>query len=1108
MEASQELTTDSVATTHANTNDEKEVVDNNNSQNTMKISSSMENLKPLKDQAAIRRCSIACTDLTNVDSRTTSMTGGNEDEHIPKLTRHERFSCQETIPENDDFNMEKIGRYLEANPGQAEAWIRENASPELKLRLQTCCLSAPCTSKKSSSTSQQQDSSERSKGNSVTSDLFQSWLASSSPIKRSSRSPSRCSRSPNSIQGRRDELARLNEADLFMELIRDVANELDINVLCHKILININMLTQADRGSLFLTKGTSEDRYLVAKLFDVTVDTEFEEAVKKASMEEIRIPFGLGIAGYVAQTKQIVNIKDAYEDPRFNSEIDERTGYKTSLILAMPICNYEGDVIGVAQIINKTNGGKEFSDHDVEIFQRYLTFCGIGIQNAQLFELSVLEYRRNQILLNLARNIFEEQNNLECLVTKIMTEAKELLKCERCIVYLLDLDCGEKGHLDKIVQRPGKAIQESRKPLSRRESNNIEMEDIVSQLEVETSKFTLVFEMENGTQEAKIYRPTRGNLASPLGQIASYVAATGQILNIGDVASWSKRQIFQVGSEPTRSILCMPVANGQREVIGVAQLINKDNGFSFTDSDVTIFEAFAIFCGLGIHNTQMYESACKLMAKQKVALECLSYHATASNEDAIKLMTDEVQSAEIYNLYSFTFIDFDLTDDDTCKATIQMFKSCDLINKFHIPYDVLCRWILSVKKNYRPVKYHNWRHALNVAQMMFAVLKTGKMEQFMTDIEILGLLVACLCHDLDHRGTNNAFQTKTESPLAILYSTSTMEHHHFDQCVMILNSDSNNIFQSLSMADYRRVMRVVENSILSTDLAVYFKKKNYFMELIEDGEFDWQSEDKKELLCGMMMTACDVSAISKPWEIQHKVAKLVADEFFDQGDLEKLQLKEQPVAMMDREKRDELPTMQVGFIDCVCLPLYKVLSETFPWMQPLYDGTLENKRHWQDLAEKVAMGLTWIDHDTIEEPVEEFVTAEPKDIEFTLTTLNCSHSADKKDPAATGVQESTKTLGKFASLRKGSRNLRKGVRHKFSRSLYSKSRSEDSSPSSTQSQQQQQQCSSTPMPTTPTATTTTTFANMFSGKEYQQPQTAAKVLGTERKSRNKLCMLI
>jgi 3'5'-cyclic nucleotide phosphodiesterase len=54
------------------------------------------------------------------------------------------------------------------------------------------------------------------------------------------------------------------------------------------------------------------------------------------------------------------------------------------------------------------------------------------------------------------------------------------------------------------------------------------------------------------------------------------------------------------------------------------------------------------------------------------------------------------------------------------------------------------------------------------------------------------------------------------------------------------------------------------------------------------------------VLSGMLMTACDVSAIAKPWDVQHKVAKLVADEFFDQGDLEKLQLNTQPIAMMDR----------------------------------------------------------------------------------------------------------------------------------------------------------------------------------------------------------------
>lgn len=127
----------------------------------------------------------------------------------------------------------------------------------------------------------------------------------------------------------------------------------------------------------------------------------------------------------------------------------------------------------------------------------------------------------------------------------------------------------------------------------------------------------------------------------------------------------------------------------------------------FTDSDVSILEAFAIFCGLGIHNTQMYESACKLMAKQKVALECLSYHATATQNQTEDLIKDHIPSAEAYTLYSFTFngqwmerefahsdinslslLDFELSDDDTCRATIRMFLQCNLVQQFHVPYDV------------------------------------------------------------------------------------------------------------------------------------------------------------------------------------------------------------------------------------------------------------------------------------------------------------------------------------------------------------------------------------------------------------------------------------
>ena len=60
------------------------------------------------------------------------------------------------------------------------------------------------------------------------------------------------------------------------------------------------------------------------------------------------------------------------------------------------------------------------------------------------------------------------------------------------------------------------------------------------------------------------------------------------------------------------------------------------------------------------------------------------------------------------------------------------------------------------------------------------------------------------------------------------------------------------------------------------------------------------------------MTLCDLAAITKPWPIQKKIARLVSAEFFYQGDLEKKHLKIQPIDMMNREKMDKLPAMQVS----------------------------------------------------------------------------------------------------------------------------------------------------------------------------------------------------
>ena len=100
------------------------------------------------------------------------------------------------------------------------------------------------------------------------------------------------------------------------------------------------------------------------------------------------------------------------------------------------------------------------------------------------------------------------------------------------------------------------------------------------------------------------------------------------------------------------------------------------------------------------------------------------------------------------------------------------------------------------------------------------------------------------------------------------------------------------------------------------------------------------------------MTACDLGAITKPWPTQKRVALLVADEFFYQGDLEKRHLHVEPIDMMNREKKDRLPAMQVDFIDSICSPVYVAFAGLSDRLKPMLEGCQQNRLKWTALAEK------------------------------------------------------------------------------------------------------------------------------------------------------------
>ncbi|CAF3343169.1 unnamed protein product [Rotaria socialis] len=181
---------------------------------------------------------------------------------------------------------EMVTRYLARKPNFVKRWFKDNATNDLlndciRLKEQNEFLTKPRAS--------------------ITHEMFNNIIqghVSNRPI--------------SSTNSQIVDYMHLNENELFFELIRDISNELNVDVVCHKILTNVSILTNSDRGSLFLACGSKNARFLVSKLFDVTAGSTLEQSLHKED-QQIIIPFGKGIAGHVASTKEFINIPDAYE---------------------------------------------------------------------------------------------------------------------------------------------------------------------------------------------------------------------------------------------------------------------------------------------------------------------------------------------------------------------------------------------------------------------------------------------------------------------------------------------------------------------------------------------------------------------------------------------------------------------------------------------------------------------------------------------------------------------------------------------------------------------------------------------------------------------------
>ena len=258
-------------------------------------------------------------------------------------------------------------------------------------------------------------------------------------------------------------------------------------------------------------------------------------------------------------------------------------------------------------------------------------------------------------------------------------------------------------------------------------------------------------------------------------------------------------------------------------------------------------------------------------------------------------------------------------------------------------------WAIKIAAGYSRLNpYHTDLHGADVTQTCFiSLLQEGVKEIAKVDnIDICSLILSCMCHDFKHFGLNNNFLKLTKHKLAIRYNDiSILENMHISETFKLINSNPDcNIFFDVDKTIYEKMRKKMIACVLSTDMFYHSNHTQFMKDLI--AKKDIKQEDNQQYM-NLLIHAADISNPTKPFNIYLKWAKLVLEEFCQQGDKEKaLGL----VCTCDR-KKVKLNTNQIGFIDYVVEDFVSSFVKIFPSLKFLHDNLVDNRAKFVNYKE-------------------------------------------------------------------------------------------------------------------------------------------------------------
>lgn len=252
-------------------------------------------------------------------------------------------------------------------------------------------------------------------------------------------------------------------------------------------------------------------------------------------------------------------------------------------------------------------------------------------------------------------------------------------------------------------------------------------------------------------------------------KIVSYVWETNTVLN---VAGAEQLEEFEVNNQEIQAILCVPIGS-EEKVLGIAKVINKHNNELFTTKDAVEIRRSCIYCALAVKHCYVKEEYGvieKMFEEQK---QTVLNFSLGCEHDIATFLAAVRQISLPKGIEEYDWYPNQNQREYLAEYIWMMFRNLFKDEPF---FEKFGPFLMAVRQGYRHVPYHNFEHAFIVAHTIYIVLRTSEDE--FSQFEKICLLIAALCHDLDHPGVTNQFLKFSNHPMAQLYPVSCLEHHH------------------------------------------------------------------------------------------------------------------------------------------------------------------------------------------------------------------------------------------------------------------------------------------------------------------------------------------